>query len=468
MADVVVIGGGAAGAAVFGELLREPGPGTVHWVVGRAPPGRGVAYATLDERHLLNVRAAGMGLFQEHADDFVRHAAGSVGTVHGNAFLPRRLFGDFIQAQLQARIEAARQAGRQFALHAEGAAALRRQPDGGYEVQLDSGWRIHVRQVALAIGTLPQRALRTVSGEALASGAYELDPWKLPTRLDEPRRVLVIGTGLTAVDTLLSAAYRWPRAELVAVSRHGRLPFAHAPLPSFRHPRQEALNDALLACAGVRPMLRRVREALAESPGTDWRSAIDGMRPINVRLWRSLSEAQRRQFLRHLRWLWEACRHRMAPATAQAIEQLREEGRLHLHAARVLAVEGLGPLQVTIRDRALQRTAVLDADLVVQATGLDTAVAFSTHALLAGLLRDGLAVADPLQLGVMADPDGRLLDATGRPQPGLYAIGSLLRGTQWECTAMPEIRSAAHRLAALMAHRNGGLRLVHPANERAR
>lgn len=463
MTDMVVIGGGAAGAAVFGELLRERLPGTVHWVVGRTAPGRGVAYATQDDRHLLNVRASGMGLFQEHGDDFIRHAGSSMGKVQPSDFLPRRVFGDFVQAQVQARISAAREAGRRFAIHAEGADALRAHPQGGYEVELESGWRFCVGQAALAIGTLPQRPLRTVTGEALASGRYELDPWSLPLRDDEPRRVLVIGTGLTAVDTLLSAAHRWPRAELVAVSRHGRLPFAHAALPSFHYPHQQALNQALLDCDGVAPMLRRIRAAIAQSPGSDWRSVIDGMRPINAQLWQGLSHRKRRQFLQHVRWLWEACRHRMAPATADAIDQLTELGRLRVHAARVLSVQGRGPLQVTVRERASQRELSLEAERVVQATGLDTAVAFATHDLLGGLLRDGLASADPLQLGVLASTDGQLVNRAGCAQTGLYAIGSLLRGSHWECTAMPEIRAAAHRLAQLMASQSWRPRLVHPA-----
>jgi uncharacterized NAD(P)/FAD-binding protein YdhS len=92
----------------------------------------------------------------------------------------------------------------------------------------------------------------------------------------------------------------------------------------------------------------------------------------------------------------------------------------------------------------------LQADLVVQATGLDTAVAFTEHALLSQLIQDGLAMADPLQLGISACPDGRLINKHGDVQPGLYAIGSLLRGNLWECTAMPEIRAAAHALAATL------------------
>ena len=451
MADIAVIGGGAAGAAAFGELLAQFHGGTVHWVVGQDAPGRGVAYATRDDSHLLNVRASGMGVFLEQGEEFIEHASRQLGQVKGTDFLPRRLFGDFVQAQIGARIDVARKAGRSFRIHPESAHGVARRPEGGYAVRIGADRSLDVGHVVLAVGALAQLPLRTVSSTALSSGAYELNPWQLDHHAKAPRRVLVIGTGLTAVDTLLSASKQWPHAELVAVSRHGLWPFTHSALPLAPYPAQEALNHALLGCDGVAPMLRLVRQALDDTPDADWRSVIDGMRPINAVLWQQLSHEQRRQFLRHARWIWEASRHRMAPASGQLIHQLQEEGRLHVHAARVLEVDGVAPLQVTLRERATQLVSTLEADLVIQATGLDTAVAYGAHGLLSQLLRDGLAVADPLQLGVLAQADGRLLDAAGGWQQGLYAIGSLLRGNLWECTAMPEIRAAAHRLASRLS-----------------
>jgi len=447
MADIAVIGGGAAGAAAFGELLAQFDGGTVHWIVGQHAPGRGVAYGTRDDQHLLNVRASAMGVFQEHAEDFIQHAARQLGQVKGTDFLPRRIFGDFIQAQVGARIDAARRAGRSFRIHPQSAREVVSRGERGYAVRVGADRWLEVGQVVLAVGALAQRPLRTVSTTALAGGAYELDPWQLDRHPQAPRRVMVIGTGLTAVDTLLSVAIKWPHAELVAVSRHGLLPFTHATLPLAPYAGQEALNRALLASGRAGRMFRLVREAMGGAGDAEWRSIIDGMRPINAALWQRLSHARRRQFLRHARWVWEAARHRMAPATGEAIHQLQEEGRLQVLAARVLDVDGTAPLQVTLRERATQLVSTLEADLVIQATGLDTAVAYGAHDLLSQLLRDGLAVADPLQLGVLARPDGQLTDGEGRPQPGLYAIGSLLRGNLWECTAMPEIRVAAHRLA---------------------
>jgi uncharacterized NAD(P)/FAD-binding protein YdhS len=450
MADIAIIGGGAAGAALFGALLKQDRGAKVHWITGASTQGRGVAYATREDHHLLNVRAAGMGLYVDQDEDFVQHATRQRVGVRNTDFLPRRLFGDFIEAQVRARIASAEAQGRPFALYATEALRVDPQIDG-YDLLLADNQVLHVDAVILAVGALSPRPLRTVSDAALASGAYELNPWSLPERNRAPRRLIVIGTGLTAVDTLISASTRWPDAELIAVSRHGLLPFVHPSLPAQPYPQQDQLNAQLLACHGTFGMVRAIRQAMRESPQLDWRSVIDGMRPINTTLWQGLTLAQRRQFLRHARWVWEASRHRTAPSSAEIIQQLRDEGRLQVHAARVLEVNGHGPLDVTVRARANQVMSTLQADLVVQATGLDTAVAFTEHALLAQLIEDGLAVADPLQLGVAAHPDGRLINARGDVQPGLYAIGSLLRGNLWECTAMPEIRATAHALATTLA-----------------
>jgi uncharacterized NAD(P)/FAD-binding protein YdhS len=446
MTDIAIIGGGAAGAAVFGELLRRNQPCTIHWIVNQRSLGRGVAYSTLDERHLLNVRAAGMGLFFDHSDDFLRHASGELGGANGSDFLPRRLFGDFVQAQIAALIQSARQQGQSFNVHKVAAVGISRAPHSGYVIALADGRVIEAGNVVLALGALPPRPLRSVSGEALASGRYKLDPWAHDKHQEAPRRVVVIGTGLTAVDTLLSASVRWPAAELVAVSRHGLLPFVHPEQLMAPFPFQDELNESLLDGDGVPSMMRRVREAIA-AHGGDWRTIIDGMRPISAKLWQKLTNRQRRQFLRHARWVWEASRHRLAPASAHAIEQLRDEGRLQVQAARVLRVEGASPLRITLRSRVSQLVSTLESDRVIQATGLDTALAYTEHELLCSLLDHGLAVADPLQMGVVAQADGQLMNGSGQPQRGLFAIGSLLRGSLWECTAMPEIRKAAHRVA---------------------
>ena len=449
MSDVAIIGGGAAGASVFGQLLNYACPGAVHWIVDRPWPGRGLAYSTTDDRHLLNVRAGGMGLFAGQLDTFLRYVGERVADAKDIDFLPRRLFGEFIEAQLRELMKAAQQRGRRFSVHVSTAQRVEKQGNG-YLIKLANGQVLRADAVTLALGAVSPRPLRAASSRALASGAYELDPWSLPHRQHAPERLLVIGTGLTMVDVLLSAATRWPETKLVAVSRHGRLPLAHSELPSPAYPLQRELNSALQACTRVLPMLRLFRAALRDMAPGEWHALMEGIRPIDATLWQLLPLHQQRRFLRHMRWLWEAARHRIAPASNAALQSLIENGRLEIRAARVLKVEGDGPLALTVRDRRTQAVETLQADLVVQATGLDTAVAYADHPLLSQMQQDGLVTPDPLQLGLAARPDGRLLNAREEVQPGLYAVGSLLKGSLWECTAMPEIRNTAHELVATL------------------
>jgi uncharacterized NAD(P)/FAD-binding protein YdhS len=456
MAEIAIIGGGAAGAAVFGALLSRDTGDVVHWVIGEAKnAGLGIAYSTQDEHHLLNVRASGMGLYLDADEDFATFSSRQQPGAKPTDFLPRRVFGQYIASQLRKRIGDAEQRGRAHRIHK--AEALSIWPvQNGYNVMLGDGTVLTVQRVVLALGAMDARPLRTVSSAALESGAYVLEPWSVSTQSVTPRRLTVIGTGLTAVDALISAAKRWPDAELVAVSRHGLLPFIHPSLPIPPFPLQAELNATLTRCEGPAQVLAAIRRVFAAHQDIDWRSVIDGMRPINASLWQGFNARQRRQFLRHVRWVWESSRHRLAPEPADTLQQLRDEGRLHIHSARVLSVDGSGPLGVTIRSRATQRVTQFESDVVVQATGLDTAVAFTKSPLLSSLLKSGLAAADPLQLGLLAQADGRLVNADGHVQHDIYAIGSLLRGNLWECTAMPEIRNAADTLAtALSTHDTG-------------
>ncbi|MFN5616841.1 MAG: FAD-dependent oxidoreductase, partial [Brevundimonas sp.] len=64
------------------------------------------------------------------------------------------------------------------------------------------------------------------------------------------------------------------------------------------------------------------------------------------------------------------------------------------------------------------------------------------------LLAAGAARLHPNGLGLDLDPDGRVLDADGRPQPRLFVLGPPARAAFWETIAVPDIRE---RIAALAA-----------------
>ncbi len=69
------------------------------------------------------------------------------------------------------------------------------------------------------------------------------------------------------------------------------------------------------------------------------------------------------------------------------------------------------------------------------------------------LIGRGLIRPDELDMGIEVTPDFAVVDNEGRASDFLFAIGPVLKGTLWETTAVPELRSQAHQIAkALITH----------------
>ena len=99
---VAIIGGGAAAATLLSELLERQPPQSLHldWYTGGGTPARGVAYGTASDRHLLNVRAASMSLFAGKPRGFLDYVQRDDPAVAGTDFLPRRRYGDYLEAEV--------------------------------------------------------------------------------------------------------------------------------------------------------------------------------------------------------------------------------------------------------------------------------------------------------------------------------------------------------------------------------
>jgi len=191
---------------------------------------------------------------------------------------------------------------------------------------------------------------------------------------------------------------------------------------------------------------------LAEQ-GIDWRDVIGAIRPFTVELWQSLDLSERRRFLRHMQAHWDSHRHRTAPQPHAVLQQLLKEGRLTVQAGRLQGMKLLDHTRVKVswRPRHQQQEQHLEVGTVINCTGPQNQVTRSTDPLLASLLRQGLVVPDALGLGVQVDKLGALLDRENRVSERLFYTGPLLKARDWECTAVPELRVAALKLADRLA-----------------
>lgn len=445
---VAIIGGGAAAATVISELLDRPSAQPLHldWYTGAGTTARGVAYGTTSARHLLNVRAASMSMFTGRPHGFLEFAQRGDSSIAGTDFLPRHLYGDYLEAEVKRVLDQAVKAGHDVQVTPFEVDALVPENDGVTVIQGDESRRVDA--AILAIGSLPPQPLIGVGDDVLASGRYIVDPWRFMANVkpdERAREVVIVGMGLTAADVLLELSVQWPNARFTAISRHGKLPEAHTLNPSVPLDDGGELFESMRDAPDIRTWMHLVRETIE---GTrDWRTVVDGLRPHLPSLWRELPKAERARFLRHVRWAWERVRHRLPPVAADSLKALEREGRLQRRQGRLQNVQLDGErLRLNVTPRGVGQATTISADLVIQTVGLNTDVRRTPHALIRQLTTNGHVIADALGMGCEAEPDGRLRHGNGA-WPHFFAIGSMLRGTLWETTAIPEIRQQARSLA---------------------
>lgn len=445
---IVVIGGGFSGTAVAAQLLRRGRPARILLVNRYGPIGRGVAYRTRLEAHVLNVPAGGMSALSEEPDDFLRFARGRDPSIGPGTYVSRRVYGEYLEHVLRAAESRSapettleRIVGEVRDVALDGA--------GGATVVFADGARRSADAVVLALGNYSPADPPAEGSEFYASPRYVRDPW-IRGSLDvirEGESVLMLGTGLTMMDIALDLAARGVARPLRAVSRHGLRPHAH--VERVAAPAGDALPPGLEAPPHTaRRMLSAVRRHAAARSG-DWRDVVGALRPPTPALWKRLDPAERARFLRHVRPFWDVHRHRAAPATAAAISALIANGELQVRAARVVRYEQASDgVRVVVRPRGGRGTDILFVERVVNCTGPSSDVRRIGDALLDALLAAGRIVPDPHGLGVEVAEDGALLDADGAPSPVLFLVGPLLKARDWEATAVPELRGHAARLAA--------------------
>ena len=455
-ADVLIIGGGLSGTMLAVQLLRLPGRRQVLVIEPRAELGRGEAYSAVELGHTLNGNAARMSVDPDNPDDLTQWltehiAAGGWPESAEQAvpiselFPPRGLFGVYAQQRLaEAK---ARSASTVEHVRAE---VIDVQVDADSTLlTLDNGQRLRGNFAVLATGMFP--AARTPQTHSSGVNAAAVDPWDVATmrRLDPRSTVLIIGSGLTMVDAVVSLEQAGHRGPIEIFSRHGLLPHVRRQPPAW--------DDFLAADPALRSprqLLRELRRqcSIAQAQGIDWQAPLDTVRANIGRLWSQASEREKRQFVRHVRPWWESHHHRSPPLSAQLVARLHEEGRLRIRAA---SFKGLVPAQsgvtIAVRQRGEQTLTQVTGAALINSSGIEYDWRRVARPLPQQLLKRGLIQPGPLALGIAADASGAVLDAQGQVSARLFAMGPPLRGMWWESTAVTDVALQAKALASKLA-----------------
>ena len=305
----------------------------------------------------------------------------------------------------------------------------------GWRVDFHDGSAIETNALVLAVGNQEPEPLSAFAG---IGGRFIRNPWGEAARavVEDVARsgspALLIGTGLTMVDLVLSLDAAGHQGKILALSRRGLIPRSHAdfdPAP---------VDQGDVPSGSVRRLWRWLRRRSAE---VGWRAAVDSLRPHSHPLWQSLDEDQQRRFLRHARPWWDVHRHRIAPEVGATIARMVADGRLEIIAGRIATVDAVPEgLTVGFRRRGKQDLHAESFAYAFNCTGPLHSIARSNDPLLRSLLDGGEIRPDRLGIGIE-------VDGTCRAGEHLWAMGPLTKGRYWEIIAVPDIREQAAQVA---------------------
>lgn len=396
---------------------------------GSGRVGHGVAYSTREPAHVLNVRAEVMSAWADDLEHFVRVAEAEGCTRRD--FVQRKQFGQYLQSVLADAV------GGGCVRVAEQQGVSAKRGDDGWTIELADGERFDASALVLAIGNQPPESLPFGRDSARVIN----NPWgaealaAVEDLASTHGNVLLVGTGLTMVDAVLSLDAGGHRGRIVGLSRRGLIPRGHTddmvPAP---------VEEGEVPFGHVRTLWGWLRKRGAE---VGWRSAVDSLRPYSQQLWQALPFEEKKRFSRHARPWWDVHRHRIAPEVAQRLQEMIAEGRLEIVAGRIQSVTDDGQaLAVTYRRRGSSNATDGRFAYMINCTGPLGAIGRTRDPLLKGMLDAGLARPDELGIALDVDANSRLIGSERS-----WAVGPMTKGRYWEIIAVPDIRGQAAAVA---------------------
>jgi uncharacterized NAD(P)/FAD-binding protein YdhS len=456
MKHIAIIGAGFSGTMTAIQLIQKCfGPIKITLISDGETLNRGIAYSPYSKKHLLNVTAQGMSAFPDRPTHFIDwvmqqpdYREDDRGLI-AHSFLPRYLYGDYIAQLWEKASLLAKEKAIQLQVIDSRVTDLDSN-EGVVHISTVDGHGIFCDDAVIATGNALPRNHPIYNQDFYRQSAnYFQNPWQagavgnLPSHLP----ILLIGNGLTMVDTILGLLENGFSEKIISLSPNGfhLLPHRHNGL-SYSKLIDEAvpgmhLRDWLTLVNKHRKKVRKL--------GVSAEPIIDSLRSHSQDIWRGFSKQEKEIFMKRLRHLWGVARHRVPLQIHDKIQSMRLRGNLEVYAGQVKnMVDGGDFVRVELWDRKEKKLKKIDVARIINCSGPESDISLMDGSFLKKCLENGFLRQDFQKLGIDAEwPSMRIIDAEGNPHPNIYTLGSNLRGVLWESTAVRELSGQAERLA---------------------
>lgn len=443
MKTIAIIGGGWSGMLTAIQLLEKSKNISVKVINSEQPIGLGIAYSTTDEAHLLNVPAGKMSAFPDNPNHFTDWliANGHSTEQIEKQFFPRFIYGKYILELLDSL-----KSNTQLEIINAKAIDIQTQSHN-YSVQLNNGNSIIADKIVLALGNFLPSIPKSNTPAFFESPFFYKNPWSADylNNLSLNQDILLIGTGLTMVDCVLSLKKVGLKGKVFVVSPRGYTPAPHDKTEMYPDFYSELKGKTLLEI--VRIIRKHIK--IAETKNISWIGVVDSLRPYVQELWIDLSSKDKQQFISHIRHIWGVARHRLPIEIHKELMDLKKNGQLEIIGGRINdIVERNNLVTATIKLRNGSAIRELNISRVINCTGPQSNYKELKDELVKNLLAKKMILANELKMGIQTNFNGQVLQEDKKTSNDVFAIGSLLRGVLWETTAVPEISVQAQKIAS--------------------
>jgi uncharacterized NAD(P)/FAD-binding protein YdhS len=405
----------------------------------------GAAYSTTNASHVLNVPAKDMSMFADQPNHFVswltQHPETQLYLEESDhlptQFIPRLVYGQYMQSQIAiAKTKINTKA--QIHLIPKCVNSL---IETNNQIQLTADDEEHYQTdfAILATGnSAPKNPFPHITNKL-----YLPNPWNYPQVETIPNNanVLIIGTGLTMIDVCLTLQDQNHTGKIFAFSPRGLMPKTHSetPITPYNLSLKSLPNTTL-------ERLKLFRKIIAELK--DWRSLMDGCRPIVQQLWTSLPDKEKIIFIRHCIPYWDTHRHRIAPKIAKRLQTLKENHQLSIHKGLITDLQEEGDEFIaTVKPKNNSKSYQIDIQAVVNCCGPHANPKMVNTPLYSQLFSSGIVKEDSMKMGFAIDENNACLNEKEVASKRLFAMGPICKGTLWETIAIPDLNSQSLAIA---------------------
>lgn len=449
---IAIVGGGFSGCLVFIQLLNKlTVPTKISLINSGHSLGRGIAYSTTNHSHLLNVRTARMSAFPDDANHFVNWILSKkeLSQYHTNdlseLFVPRAIYGKYIEELFNQSLFSKKHFIETSILEDE--VIDIEKSSNGLDLHLKKSGLLNADKVALCTGIQPPTSIPGAKNLKEDERVF-INPWdnRSTENINKVDPILIVGSSLTAADTILSLLDNNFAGKIYLLSRHGGIPLAH---PVVRPPHE---HSDFKPEADIHKILNHLKTKIRSSlHDTHWHEPVlEEIRPHTQLIWQKLSRQQKERFLRHLNHKWSLLRHRLPCQIHDKLHDLIDSGKMTLFAGTIESINlESDHIEVKWKSRKDHSINELKVQRVINCTGPESNIEKGQNNLLINLLQRNLIEADELKLGIHATAEGRIL-VGDKVIDNLFVMGINLKSTLWESTAVPELRKQTEELAELL------------------